>query len=70
MRERHLSYNNTVQYIEEKAQRGEVFVIRPRHVSKVGRVEKDKAKLTALYEEGYRDAQNCYLDLLEYLERV
>ncbi len=70
MRERHLSYNNTVQYIEEKAHRGEVFVIRPRHVSKVGRVEKDKAKLTALYEEGYRDAQNCYLDLLEYLERV
>ncbi len=45
-------------------------MIRPRHVSKVGRVEKDKAKLTALYEEGYRDAQNCYLDLLEYLERV
>lgn len=70
MRERHLSYNNTVQYIEEKAQRGEVFVIRPRHASKVGRVEKDKAKLTALYEEGYQDAQNCYLDLLEYLERV
>ncbi len=70
MRERHLSYNNTVQYIEEKAENGEVFVIRPKRASKVGRVEKDKERLTALYEEGYRDAKECYLDLLEYLERA
>lgn len=69
MRERHLSYNNTVQYIEEKEKSGDVFVIRPKHVSKVGRVEKDKDKMTALYEEGYQDAGNCYLELLEYLER-
>ncbi len=69
MRERHLSYNNTVQYIEEKARNGEVFVIRPKCASKVRRVEKDKEKMKALYEEGYQDAQNCYLDLLEYLER-
>lgn len=70
MRERHLSYNNTVQYIEEKAKSGEVFVIRPKHMNKVGRVEKDKEKLIALYEEGYHDAENCYLDLLEYLEKA
>lgn len=70
MRERHLSYNNTVQYIEEKAENGEVFVIRPKRASKVGRVEMDKERLTALYEEGYRDAEDCYLDLLEYLERA
>ncbi|MCM1386038.1 MAG: patatin family protein [Bacillus sp. (in: Bacteria)] len=67
MKERHLSYNNTVQYIEEMRKRGEVFVIRPKQKSDVGRVEKDKVKLDALYEEGYRDAKDCYLELLEYL---
>ena len=67
MRERHLMYNNTMQYIEEMQSQGKVFVIRPKQKSNVGRVEKDKAKLDALYEEGYRDAENCYLELLEYL---
>ena len=68
MRERHIAYNGTVQYIEELKQQGKVFVIRPKHKSNVGRVEKDRAKLDALYEEGYKDAENCYIDLLEYLE--
>lgn len=68
MRERHIAYNATVQYIEQMQKRGEVFVIRPKHKSDVGRVEKDKAKLDALYEEGYRDAEESYLDLLEYLD--
>ena len=67
MRERHLYYNNTVQYIEEQRRQGKVFVIRPKQKSDVGRVEKDRARLDALYEEGYRDAEACYIDLLEYL---
>ena len=67
MRERNLTYNNTMQYIEEMQSQGKVFVIRPKHKSNVGRVEKDKAKLDVLYEEGSRDAENCYLELLEYL---
>lgn len=68
MRERHIVYNGTVQYIEELKKQGKAFVIRPKHKSNVGRVEKDRAKLDALYEEGYKDAENCYIDLLEYLE--
>lgn len=67
MRERHLFYNAAVQYIEEKKQTGGLFVIRPKRKSGVGRIEKDKEKMRALYEEGYRDAQECYLELLEYL---
>ena len=67
MRGRHLSYNATVQYMEEQRRKGELFVIRPKRKSEVGRIEKDKEKMKALYEEGYRDAQECYLELLEYL---
>lgn len=67
MRERHLSYNTTVQYIEEQQGKGKMFVIRPKHKSEVSRIEKDKEKMKALYEEGYRDAQACFLELLEFL---
>ena len=68
MRERHLSYNTTVQYIEEKEQEGKLFVIRPKQKSEVGRIEKDREKMTALYEEGYRDAQDCYSELIRFCE--
>lgn len=68
MKNRHTNYNATVEYIEEQQKQGKVFVIRPKEKSDVGRIEKDRDKLTALYEQGYKDAQNCYMDLLEYLE--
>lgn len=69
MRERHLNYNTTVQYIEEQQEKGEVFVIRPKKPSDVKRVDRNRERLETLYHEGYEDAQACYLDMLEYLER-
>lgn len=67
MRERHLSYNATVRYIEERQNKGELFVIRPKCKSEVHRIEKDREKMTALYEEGYQDAKECYEALVNYL---
>ncbi len=68
MLERHITYNNTLEYIERQQENGQAFVIRPKKVSNVGRIEKDKDKLIALYEEGYQDAADCYEDLKAYLE--
>lgn len=67
MKQRHIAYNATLDYLEEQSRKGKAFVIRPKKKSSVGRVEKDKKKLEALYEEGYRDAEDCYVELLEYL---
>lgn len=67
MKERHKEYNGTMDYLEEQVKDGRAFVIRPQKVSEVGRIEKDRKKLEALYEEGYRDAEQCYVELLEYL---
>lgn len=67
MKNRHIEYNRTLEKIEELENMGKVFVIRPQKSGNVGRIERDKNKLKALYEEGYRDAKACYLDLLEYL---
>ncbi|NLL76670.1 MAG: patatin family protein [Clostridiales bacterium] len=69
MKERHKEYNNTLRYLEEQEKEGKAFVIRPKRKSEVSRVEKDRKKLEALYEEGYTDAQECYVELLEYLSK-
>lgn len=68
MKERHLMYNATLKYIEEQQASGGAFVIRPKQAGKVGRIEKDVKKLEALYEEGYRDAEECFEEMMNYLE--
>lgn len=68
MEKRHINYNRTLDYIERQRENGQAFVIRPKHKSSVGRIEKDKEKLTALYREGYRDAERCAEELLAYLK--
>ncbi|MCR5754455.1 MAG: patatin family protein [Acetatifactor sp.] len=68
MATRHEDYNRCVQMLERQKADGQTFVIRPKTKSDVGRIEKDREKLIALYEEGYRDAADCYDQLMEYLE--
>ncbi len=67
MKNRHISYNETLDYLEEQERKGRAFVIRPAVASGIGRIEKDKEKLTALYLQGYREAQEKYEALLAYL---
>lgn len=68
MAQRHINYNETLAFIERQVENGQAFVIRPGHKSEVGRIERDREKLTALYEEGYQDASAKYEELLSYLE--
>ena len=68
MERRHINYNNTLEYIENKEKNGEIFVIRPSRPVKVGKLEKNKEKLTELYKSGYRDGKKQYEKLMKYLE--
>jgi predicted patatin/cPLA2 family phospholipase len=68
MAERHIHYNYTLDFIERQVKNGQAFVIRPAKKSDVGRIERNKERLTALYEEGYRDASDCYTELKSYLD--
>lgn len=65
---RHVSYNATMAYLEKQQENGQAFVIRPKHKSEVNRIEKDAEKLKALYQEGYRDAEEHFALLQNYLE--
>lgn len=65
---RHKMYNMTLDYIKKQEEKGNVFVIRPSKPVKIGRLEKDKVKLTSLYKQGYRDASKRYEKLNKFLE--
>lgn len=69
MARRYRHYNEQAAYIERLRRSGKVFVIRPKKSFGVGRVEKDQEKLNNLYRQGYRDAEDSYKRLLEFLEK-
>lgn len=69
MANRHTAYNECLDYIQRLERKGQIFVIRPQRLSQVKRIERDKEKMRALYEEGHADAEARYEELLRYLER-
>lgn len=68
MAERHIAYNGQLAFTESQRQAGKAFVIRPRTAGGVGRIEKDREKLKALYRQGYEDAAECGGELVRFLE--
>ena len=68
MKQRHTSYNETMDFLRRQQENGQAFVIQPKKPSDVGRLEKDPKKIEALYMEGYQDAQDCYEQMIQYLE--
>lgn len=68
MKNRHIAYNRILDMVEKKEKAGEVIVLRPKENNGIGRIEKDKEKLMALYQQGYEDAKARYEEILAYLE--
>lgn len=64
---RHIVYNRTLDYIANQEREGNILVIRPSSPITIGRLEKDKAKLTHIYKQGYRDAKNKSDELMKFL---
>lgn len=66
---RYMIYNETLDYIEEQEDKGNVFVFRPKSIHGVGRVERNPQRLTALYEEGYHQAEQQFEELQKWLHK-
>lgn len=62
-------YNKTLDRIEELEKEGKVFVIRPKEPVKVGRMERSVEKITELYETGFKEAEEQYENLMEFLSK-
>lgn len=69
IKNRYIVYNDTLDLIKELEKKNDIFVIRPKNPVKIGRTEKNREKLEALYREGYNDAKDSYEDLLSYLNK-
>lgn len=68
MANRHLIYNDTLTYVKNKEQAGDLFVIRPEKKLPVSRVEKDPQKLELAYQIGRETALKRLDELIEYLK--
>lgn len=64
---RHFEYNRTSRALARMHEQGRAFVIRPERPVEVASMEKDQAKLLALYEEGVSVAARVYDELMAYL---
>ena len=67
--DRHARYNETLAFLAGEEQAGRAFVIRPQDPNDIGRIEKDRKKLEALYELGYHDAKKCHDRLMGFLQQ-
>ena len=56
MANRHIVYNDTIDYINSEEKTGKLLVIRPENPLPVSRMEKDPEKLKAAYNEGRKAA--------------
>ncbi|WP_109734980.1 MULTISPECIES: patatin family protein [unclassified Fibrobacter] len=61
---RHIRYNKCLKTLAQWEKEGKVFVFRPSVNMKISRVEKDTAKLQALYALGLKDARD-HMDALK-----
>lgn len=68
--QRHLMYNETMDYIERMEREERIIVIRPSQDLHVSRMEKNKKKLESLYELGYRDAKEKLNPIKQYIAGV
>lgn len=65
---RYKLYNETLDYVAAEKESGSTFVFQPSKPLPVGRMERKKERLQALYELGYEDAKNNYKALQEFLQ--
>ena len=68
-RKARIRYNETLAFLEEEERAGRVFIIRPQEKVQVGRIEKNREKLDALYQIGLEDGRNAMADMKAYLEK-
>ena len=65
---RHETYNETIVYIKEEVAKNNVFVIQPERALNIGRIEHDRTRIRAVYEEGRKTAMKRLAELKMFLK--
>lgn len=64
---RHIVYNETVNYINEKEKKGEIVVIRPSYPTEAGLIEHNPDNLQKTYEDGIRQCEKSLKKIKNYI---
>ncbi len=65
---RHIMYNETITYIADKEERGEMLVLRPEASLNIKAGEKDPEELERVYQEGIKVAKSRIEEIKTFLE--
>ncbi|WP_078381159.1 patatin-like phospholipase family protein [Sutcliffiella halmapala] len=66
---RYQIYNDTLAYLEAEKEKESVFIFQPSKPLAASRIERNKQRLTNLYELGWNDAKENYEALQRFLEQ-
>lgn len=66
---RHIRYNETLNYMKKQEKEGKLYVIRPEAALKISAVEKNPQKLQEIYERGREVAQKQLREIEQYLSK-
>ena len=67
IKDHHNIYNETIRYLKEEEEKGNVVIIRPIEKLDVSSIGRNKRKLEKLYNQGYTEAKKAYGKLKELL---
>ncbi len=70
LRSRHQVYNQSLDFVRQGEERGELFVICPSVPPNVGRLETDPEKIQRVYDLGRADAEARLAELKDWLNRA
>ncbi|MBE6110911.1 MAG: patatin family protein [Erysipelotrichaceae bacterium] len=70
LKNRHIVYNQTLDYIEERKQAGAAYVICPPQPLKIGKIEHNPEVMRNVYYQGRREAQKHIPAVREFLRRA
>ena len=62
-------YNKQIAFIEKLEKEGKIIVVRPSENIKIGRIEKNKEHLQAIYDLGINDCKNLIETIKMYLHK-
>lgn len=68
MENRHIHYNETLDYIRKREKEGSLFVIRPPKELEVSKLERDRQRLLTAYRMGRETMKSHLRDLQKFLE--
>lgn len=69
LQQRHISYNNSLSYIEQQSEKGNIFLIRPEKELPITRLCHDPELLQATYDAGKRMTEKLLPDLKNFLKK-